>query len=142
MLVTKETIQTLALTVLDRARNSVMNGAVTIALHGDLGAGKTTFVQTLGAVLFINETITSPTFTIMKTYETKDADFPTFVHMDAYRIDTLAELGPLHIVEIFQANKTLFCIEWAEKIREVLPKNTIDITFEIKDEDTRIVHIK
>ncbi len=111
--------------------------ATVVALHGDLGAGKTTFVQVLGKMLGVSEQITSPTFTIMKGYETTDETFTRLIHMDAYRIDDISELGPLRFSDILASPNTLFCIEWAEKIKDALPEEAIQLTLEVVDENTR-----
>jgi tRNA threonylcarbamoyladenosine biosynthesis protein TsaE len=123
------------------AKGTTSAGATIIALHGDLGAGKTTFVQTLGRTLGVTEQITSPTFTIMKGYETADADFEHLIHMDAYRLEDISELAPLRFSEILATPKTLFCIEWAERIKDALPVGVINITLAVADETTRTVHI-
>lgn len=112
--------------------------AVVVALSGDLGAGKTTLVQLLARGLGIGEVVTSPTFTIMKGYEASGETFDRLVHMDAYRIESLDELKPLRLSEILQAPRTLFCIEWAEKIAEVLPAETIFIDIKTKGEERQI----
>ncbi len=136
-IVNKEELSTLAAEVLALAKGAAHAGATVIALHGDLGAGKTTFVQTLGQLLGVSEQITSPTFTIMKGYETTDDTFATLIHMDAYRIDDISELGPLRFSEILNTPNTLVCIEWAEKIKDALPAGVINLTLEVADETTR-----
>lgn len=126
------------LTVTLRQRVENNDGAVVVALSGDLGAGKTTLVQLLAGGLGIGEVVTSPTFTIMKGYEASDKVFDRLVHMDAYRIESLDELKPLRPSEIFEAPRTLFCIEWAEKIAKVLPPETIFIDIKTKGEERQI----
>ncbi len=135
--VAREELPSLAAEVLALAKSAASNNATVIALHGDLGAGKTTFVQTLGQLLGVGEQITSPTFTIMKGYETNDDTFATLIHMDAYRIDDISELGPLRFSEILNTPNTLVCIEWAEKIKDALPAGVINLTLEVADETTR-----
>lgn len=99
--------------------------AVVVALSGDLGAGKTTFVQQLAHFLGITEVVTSPTFTIMKGYDiSRNSRFSKLVHMDAYRIEEINEVEPLRLNELMENKNTLICIEWAEKISQVLPANT------------------
>lgn len=140
-IVTIEGLPALTLEVLLLAKSTPSMGATIVALHGDLGAGKTTFVQALGKALGVSEQITSPTFTIMKGYETTDGEFEHLIHMDAYRIDDSAELGPLRFSEILATPKTLFCIEWAEKIKEALPAGVINVSLSVLDETTRSAHI-
>jgi tRNA threonylcarbamoyladenosine biosynthesis protein TsaE len=139
--VAKEELSALAAEVLALAKGAAPPGSTVIALHGDLGAGKTTFVQTLGQLLGVREQITSPTFTIMKGYETTDTEFEQLIHMDAYRIDDISELGPLRFSEILNTPNTLVCIEWAERIKDALGARVLDVTLEVKDENTRTVRI-
>ncbi len=112
---------------------------VVVVLSGDLGAGKTTFVQALARQLGVKETVQSPTFTIMKRYETVDGDFTTLIHMDAYRIEELSELGPLGLPAAFTTPGAIFCIEWGERIATVLPKKTITMAINHEQDDVRIV---
>jgi len=116
-------------------------GSAVLALHGDLGAGKTTFVQEIARQLGVIETVTSPTFVIMKTYETESEHFEMLVHIDAYRIESLEEARPLKLAEVLVAPRTLVCIEWAERIAELLPKNTINLALTVIDESTRKIVI-
>jgi tRNA threonylcarbamoyladenosine biosynthesis protein TsaE len=137
----KSDLPLLAQEVLRAAKVARADRAVVIALHGDLGAGKTTFVQSLAHALGVTEHVTSPTFTIMKGYETTDDVFHNVIHMDAYRIDDESELAPLRFNDILQTPQTLFCIEWAEKIKQSLPADVIHLTLEVVDENTRTAHL-
>ena len=112
-----------------------------IALHGDLGAGKTTFVQQLGQQLGVTDPITSPTFGILARYQTTHPTWQTLLHMDAYRLETEAELGPLRFVELLQETNTIFCIEWAERIVTALPAHTTHLTFSIAEAETRSIQV-
>jgi tRNA threonylcarbamoyladenosine biosynthesis protein TsaE len=102
-------------------------GATVLALQGDLGAGKTTLTKALAQQLGVAETVVSPTFVIAKYYDTANGDFDplfdTLVHMDAYRIESLDELGPLGWDALLQRPKTLVIVEWPEKINGALPDN-------------------
>ena len=103
--------------------------ATVLVLLGDLGAGKTTLVQHLGRVLGVTDVITSPTYTIMQSYELRNGLFDVLVHMDAYRIDTLDELEPLRFKELLSTPRTLVCIEWGSKVQAALPE--VDCTIEL-----------
>ena len=116
--------------------------AIVVALSGDLGAGKTTFVQFLAKDLGITETVVSPTFNIIKIYPIENSRFKKLIHMDAYRIDDLSELKPLGLEGFLQDKDNLVCIEWAEKIKEVLPKTTTYLDFSIKTDETREIITK
>ena len=106
------------------------DNATVIALSGDLGAGKTTFVQQLAQILGITETVNSPTYVLMKSYETTDSIFSTLIHIDAYRIEHDSEMKPLHFTDNLTLPNTLICIEWAERISAFLPARTLKIDLE------------
>ncbi len=95
--------------------------AMVLTLAGELGAGKTAFVQQLGRQLGITEVMASPTFVVMKRYETTDPVFTELVHIDAYRLEDEAETIPLHFSDIFAEPNTLICIEWASRIPTTIP---------------------
>jgi len=122
------------------SQDSATNNKV-ICLQGDLGAGKTTFTQMLGRFLGVSSHIVSPTFTIMKQYETTHHNFQVLNHIDAYRIESLEELGPLHIKETISLPSNISCIEWPEMIREIIPDDAIWLQFEILPDDSRRVTI-
>jgi len=116
--------------------------SIIIALSGNLGAGKTTFVQFLAKELGVDEVVTSPTFTILKQYKTGEgARFKGLVHMDAYRLESIDELKPLRFDEYLNQPGTLLCIEWAEKIKEVLSSEVINVSIEIKDDEVREITV-
>ncbi|MEZ4194915.1 MAG: tRNA (adenosine(37)-N6)-threonylcarbamoyltransferase complex ATPase subunit type 1 TsaE [Candidatus Paceibacterota bacterium] len=113
-----------------------------VTLTGELGAGKTTFVQHLAKRLGVTEVVQSPTFTIYKIYDTENKFFKTLVHMDAYRIEDISELRPLNFHKILEQPNTLFCIEWAERIKEALPKEVVSLTFSHQGENGRVVQLE
>ena len=107
-----------------------------ICLNGDLGSGKTVFAKGFASALGVDETITSPTFNIVKEYTT--GELPLF-HMDVYRLDeTDVEID---FAEYF-VKKGVSIIEWSDMIKDVLPQERLEINFKIIGEDTRLVIIK
>jgi tRNA threonylcarbamoyladenosine biosynthesis protein TsaE len=118
---TLDELATIAETVRQHVAGLPSEVATILTLRGELGAGKTAFVQCLGRSLGVVEPLVSPTFVVMKSYETTNERFATLVHMDAYRIENDIEVLPLHFAELCNAPRTLFCIEWAERIAGVLP---------------------
>ena len=107
-----------------------------ICLTGDLGSGKTIFTKGFAHAMEITEDITSPTFNIIKEYQT--GDMPLF-HMDVYRIDDKTEdLG----IEEYFTRKGITIIEWADMILDHLPKERLDINIKVTGEDTRVIVLK
>ena len=109
-----------------------------ICLDGDLGNGKTVFTKGVAKALEINEIITSPTFTIIKEY--LDGKLPLY-HMDVYRLN--GNVDGIGIEEYF-AKDGIVVIEWSESIKDVLPKERLDIIIktENENENERILEIK
>ena len=107
-------------------------------LAGDLGAGKTTFVQGFGKALNVEDPITSPTFVIVHTYE---GTFP-IVHVDAYRLEHLQELVDLGIGELFD-EQGVTLIEWGDAVIPALPPEFLEVRLEMgDDDDARVVRLR
>ena len=101
-----------------------------LTLSGDLGAGKTTFTKGLALGLGVEDTVTSPTFTILKSYE---GDNVTLHHMDAYRLEGIVQdLG--FEEEIYDEN-AVCVIEWSHFIEYALPSERLEISITIDGED-------
>lgn len=114
------------------------NKAVVVALHGDLGTGKTTLSQFIASSLGVNENVSSPTFVIQKTYSTNKGDFKRLVHIDAYRIENPRELNTLKIDETLADKDALVLVEWPEKGGDYFGSNaSLDVFLELVDENTR-----
>ena len=111
--------------------------ATVLALYGDLGSGKTTFVQQLGKLLGIKRSLQSPTFVIMKNYTLKGATFSHFIHIDAYRLQSEAELTQLGFAELLKDPRNLIALEWAERVEGLLPADALRIRFKFVDDTTR-----
>ncbi|PIV10242.1 MAG: tRNA (adenosine(37)-N6)-threonylcarbamoyltransferase complex ATPase subunit type 1 TsaE [Candidatus Portnoybacteria bacterium CG03_land_8_20_14_0_80_41_10] len=112
--------------------------ALIIGLTGELGSGKTTFVQGLAQGLAIKERITSPTFVIFKKFSlSRPAPFKYFYHIDCYRLRGSHDLIDLGFLEIINQPDNLVIIEWAEKARKILPANVSWLRFEHLAEDRR-----
>lgn len=117
------------------------NSAVIIALNGNLGSGKTTFVQGIGRALGIKRVV-SPTFMITKMYRISTDRYKRLIHTDAYRLQsenndpTLVELK-----EYMTDPKNIIVIEWAEKVAKSIPSDCLWISFEDIDDETRKIKI-
>jgi len=101
-------------------------GPIFIALEGDLGGGKTTFIQGFARGLGVKEEVTSPTFLIYKKYKTKGKKF--FYHFDAYRVES-EDFFSLGFEEIAKDKKNIIAIEWSQRIKEIIPKEAVKIKF-------------
>jgi tRNA threonylcarbamoyladenosine biosynthesis protein TsaE len=106
-----------------------------VLLSGDLGAGKTVFVQGFGRALGVEEAITSPTFTLMRSY----AGRLRLVHVDVYRLDMPQEIIDLGIPEMVD-EEAVAVIEWGDKAEAVLPGDFLEvrISFSHTDDQRRI----
>jgi tRNA threonylcarbamoyl adenosine modification protein YjeE len=107
-----------------------------IALHGDLGAGKTTFVRALLRVLGIEGEVPSPTYTLMQTYES--AAFPVY-HFDLYRLKKAEELEEIGFDDACADGLVL--IEWPERAGTFMPKDRLDLRFSFDERGGRQVSL-
>ena len=100
---------------------------IILALSGELGSGKTTFVRGLAAALGIREKIQSPTFVLMRTYPIQKQfhHFHHFIHIDAYRLERPAEARRLGLADIFRDRDAVVVIEWAERIKKPIPQPAV-----------------
>jgi tRNA threonylcarbamoyladenosine biosynthesis protein TsaE len=110
-------------------------------LYGDLGSGKTTFVQGFVKGLGIHTRLLSPTFIIVRRYLLEKNPF-LFYHVDLYRIGTIHGLEGLGMRELLTDSSAIIVIEWAEQLGQLLPKQRIDITFEVVSKEERRISIK
>lgn len=141
-----------------------LHGGEVFGLVGDLGAGKTTFVQALAKALGVHGRITSPTFVLMNVYARKDQRPVTrdqlvrkigtaknsqlstlssrlsFVHIDAYRLSNPQSLLDIGAGEYFGDPQSIVVVEWADRVKTILPRSTRWIRFEHgKESDRRII---
>ena len=115
-----------------------LKGGQVLCLYGDLGSGKTTFVQGLAKGLGIEKQIISPTFIIMRTYAAGGI-VKHFYHVDLYRINDPSDVEGLGLLELLGNTDTIAAIEWPDKIENLLPVDRIDITFEYLKDDMRCI---
>lgn len=100
-----------------------------VSLSGDLGAGKTVFVQGVCTALGYSGRVTSPSFTIVHEY---DARYP-IVHLDVYRLDSFQEVLDLGFEEIIGPN-SIVLVEWGEAVSPLLPKRSLDVVLTSSDD--------
>ncbi len=107
-----------------------------IALSGPLGAGKTAFVGGLAEGLGIEEPVTSPSFVLMRRY---DSGFTPLVHVDVYRLSSLGEFEDLEVYE--EGREGVVVIEWADAIAPALPANHLSVELDPVSETDRIIRL-
>lgn len=107
-----------------------------ICLDGELGSGKTVFVKGFAKSLGITENITSPTFNLIKEYNS--GEMPLY-HMDVYRIEDNSDT--IGFDDYFNS-KAISIIEWSDMIQDILPKERLNLEFKVIDENTRVIILK
>lgn len=107
-------------------------------LYGDLGSGKTTFTRYLVEYLGINSRVQSPTFVIVRRYESnRNSEIKIINHIDLYRLTTIEEVVDLGLEEYFDEKGSITIIEWPEIAEDTLPVNVKKIYFEYIDDNKR-----
>jgi tRNA threonylcarbamoyladenosine biosynthesis protein TsaE len=130
---TLEQIQDVALQLLSAAGDHKV-----IALHGDMGAGKTTFIHALCETMGVKDVVTSPTFSIINQYKTTGGQ--TVYHMDLYRIKDENEATNAGIEDCLYSGD-ICLVEWPEKAPGIFPDDTLHITISSVDDNTRKLKI-
>lgn len=109
----------------------------TLALHGDLGVGKTTFVQGLAHALGIHDAVTSPTFNIFTVHRG-----PTnLVHLDAYRLESAQQIEDLLLPD-FLTTPWCLAVEWPEKLGDWLPSNALHLDLRITADEQHTIQLR
>ena len=106
------------------------------AFYGKMGAGKTTFIKSICDALGVKDVVTSPTFAIVNEYA--DAKGQPVYHFDFYRIKNLREAYDMGCEEYFYSGYPCF-IEWPELVEELLPEDTVKVSIEVLENESRIV---
>ena len=116
--------------------------AKVVALVGNLGAGKTTFTQGFAKGLGVRGRIMSPTFILFRRHLLRGESYNNFYHFDLYRIKKTTDMKELGFKEILADPKNIVLVEWPEKVKKVLPKDTIWVQFEYGQKGTeRIIKV-
>ena len=118
------------------------NKAIVLGLKGNLGGGKTTFMQGFAKGLGIKEKILSPTFVILKRFEVPGFRFANLYHIDCYRMKNEKDILELGFKEIISDPRNIVAVEWPERIKKAVPKNAILIEFSFIKGSRREIKIK
>lgn len=120
-------------------------GGTVIALSGDLGSGKTTFTKGMAKELGIKNTVSSPTFVLIKEYDVeiknKKSNIKKFIHIDSYRLKSYKDAIGIGINDYFN-KEFITVIEWPEKIKEILPADVMLIKFQYLDKEKRKITVR
>ena len=126
---------------LPRVAEEVINsldGRTVVLLRGGMGAGKTTLVSRIAALLGAEDTVTSPTFALVNQYEGTEC---RIYHFDFYRIDRIEEVFDLGYEEYFYSGD-LCLVEWPEKIEPLIPDDAMVVRITVGDNEQRIFEIE
>lgn len=110
-----------------------------LCLYGDLGSGKTSFTQGLAKGLGIKRRIISPTFIIVRSYDIPGGNF---YHIDLYRTENKEDLISLGIDQLLESQENIMVIEWAEKLKDLMPEKRIDLHFNNLSENSREIVVE
>jgi tRNA threonylcarbamoyladenosine biosynthesis protein TsaE len=130
---TKELGKILSDAVVKKQAEGDVRSPIIICLYGELGTGKTTFVQGFLQGLGIETRILSPTFIIVRRYECPALE-RSISHIDCYRLTKNTEIAGLGFHDDFSDGSNLVLVEWADRLGNVLPAERMDISFEVQDE--------
>ena len=120
-------------------------GALVLSLEGDLGGGKTTFLQGFAKGLGIKEKVLSPTFIIVRKFKIPEQgkkQFNYFFHFDCYRIKEEEEILSLGFKNYISNPENIIAVEWGDRIKNVLPKDVIRLKFIFVDKEKRKIIIE
>ncbi|MGG9961740.1 tRNA (adenosine(37)-N6)-threonylcarbamoyltransferase complex ATPase subunit type 1 TsaE [Ferruginibacter sp. SUN106] len=109
-----------------------------IAFHGEMGAGKTTFIHALCEAMGVKGTISSPTFSIINQYTAAPGN--TIYHMDLYRLRNENEAINAGVEDCLYSGDTCL-VEWPEKAPGIFPDNTLHVTITMLDTNTRKLNV-
>lgn len=130
-----------ALSDLPRVAEEIINsldGRTVVLLRGGMGAGKTTLVSRIAALLGAEDTVTSPTFALVNQYEGTEC---RIYHFDFYRIDRIEEVFDLGYEEYFYSGD-LCLVEWPEKIEPLIPDDAMVVRITVGEDEQRIFEIE
>lgn len=119
-----------------------LKGGEVVCLIGGLGAGKSVLTRAIVHYFLPKTRVLSPTFIIVRHYQVTNNAFKYLFHLDLYRIESIADIEQLGVLENFHQPDKIFFIEWAEKLKSLLPKIRIEIKIEQISDSKRKITIE
>ena len=119
---------------------ALLKGGEVVCLEGPLGAGKTCLAQGIGRGWGVSQTLTSPTFVLVREYARPES-IATLYHIDLYRISGAAEVLTLGIEEMMGDPHAICVIEWAERARSMIPEDHLWLALELADATRRTINL-
>ncbi len=136
-------IKIASLADIDRAAEEfveLMDDATVYAFNGEMGAGKTTFINALAKALGVEDDATgSPSFAIINEYRS-DTTAELIYHFDLYRLESLEEAYDIGVEDYFDSG-ALCLIEWPERVADILPDDTVRVDIKVMDDDSRVLTV-
>lgn len=118
-----------------------MGDETVYAFYGEMGAGKTTFINAICKALGVeDDTTNSPSFSIINEYRS-DTTAELIYHFDLYRLDSLEEAFDIGVEDYFDSGALCF-LEWPERIADILPNDTVKVTIIVNDDDSRTITLE
>ena len=118
-----------------------MGDETVYAFYGEMGAGKTTFINALCKALGVeDDTTNSPSFSIINEYRS-DTTAELNYHFDLYRLESLEEAFDIGVEDYFDSG-ALCLLEWPERVEDILPHDTVKVNIIVNDDDTRTITIE
>ena len=119
----------------------MMGDSTVFAFYGEMGAGKTTFINAVAKALGVEDDATgSPTFAIINEYRS-DTTAELIYHFDLYRLENIEEAFDIGVEDYFDSG-ALCLLEWPERIEDILPDDTVRVTVRVNDDDSRTIEIE
>lgn len=118
-----------------------MGDETVYAFYGEMGAGKTTFINALCKELGVeDDTTNSPSFSIINEYRS-DTTAELIYHFDLYRLESIEEAFDIGVEDYFDSGALCF-LEWPERIADILPNDTVKVSITVNDDDSRTITIE
>ena len=118
---------------------AAMDDRTVFAFHGEMGAGKTTFIKALCEALGVEDEVNSPTFAIVNEYRS-ETTAELIYHFDCYRIQKIEEAMDFGFEDYMESSALCF-IEWPENVEELLPGDVVNVTITVNPDNSRTIEM-